>query len=122
MNESVKSAPQSASALDLQALSVNTAHDSDLQIEVLQLFFGQSEALLLALREAQDDRAWYEASHALKGGSRSVGLLPLGHLAEEAENMMGAINEMKRKAHCRQIENEVARGREAVALHFPGIF
>ncbi|TNE57792.1 MAG: hypothetical protein EP340_07465 [Alphaproteobacteria bacterium] len=101
-------------AIDLEFLAANTMADEDLQREVLQLFFEQSVLFLEKLSRVDDDCSWYQAAHALKGSARSVGLLPLGKLAEQAELLVGPTNGLKRRAQYHEIVEEVARGRAAV--------
>ena len=105
-------------AIDLESLAANTMRDRDLQVEVLKLFFGQSGELLESLSKVDNDQSWYQAAHALKGSSRSVGLLPLGHMAEQAETMVGPTNGLKRRAQYHDIVDEVERAREAVRVIF----
>lgn len=76
--------------IDLVHLSKFTMGDKDLEREVLNLFAIQSSLYLDRLREANDDRAWLEAVHTLKGSATGIGAWRVVNYASEVERLEGA--------------------------------
>ena len=113
---------QDVASFDGDALSRNTMGDADLQREVLQLFYQQVGEMLENLEGSKTDKVWYQSAHAIKGSARSVGLLRLGQLAEEAEGLKGCFDTSQARAHCGQMKDEVEQARLCVIESFPGIF
>jgi len=89
--QNVASRPAIASErpIDLVHLSKYTMGDKDLEREVLNLFATQSSIYLDRLREAEDDRAWLEAVHILKGSATGVGAWRVASYAGEVERLEG---------------------------------
>ncbi len=85
------SAPAVASErpIDLVHLSKYTMGDKDLEREVLNLFATQSAIYLDRLREAEDDRAWLEAVHTLRGSASGVGAWRVATYAGKVERLQG---------------------------------
>lgn len=85
------SAPKGAvRPLDHAHLARYTLGDRSLELEILDLFLGETPRTLrcleeLALAAAVDAKAWHAACHTLKGSARAVGAFELGALAEAAE-------------------------------------
>ncbi len=75
--------------IDLVHLSKFTMGDKDLEREVLNLFATQSALYMDRLREAEDDRAWLEAVHTLKGSATGVGAWRVANYAGEVERLEG---------------------------------
>ncbi len=75
--------------IDLVHLSKFTMGDKDLEREVLNLFATQSAIYLDRLRAAEDDRAWLEAVHTLKGSATGVGAWRVANYASEVERLEG---------------------------------
>lgn len=74
---------------DRAELDGNTLSDRCLQRELFDLYFGQAPSLFDSLRKAlanEDQTAWLEAAHALKGTARTLGLMRLGEAAAAAED------------------------------------
>lgn len=76
-----------APPIDLAHLRRYTLGDAALEKEVLQLFLDQLPRTIAALAEAQRDRDWKLATHALKGSGRCVGAWRIAALAETAERL-----------------------------------
>ncbi len=75
--------------IDLVHLSKYTLGDKDLERQVLSLFATQSTLYIDRLRDAEDDRAWLEAAHTLKGSAKGVGAWRVARYAEQVENLKG---------------------------------
>ena len=75
--------------IDLVHLSKYTMGDKDLEREVLNLFATQSTLYLDRLRKAEDDRAWLEAVHTLKGSATGVGAWRVANYAGKVERLEG---------------------------------
>lgn len=75
-------------AIDFGHLRSFTLGDDALEKELSSLFDVNSTRYISLLREAMDDQAaWEEAAHRLKGVGRSIGAFQLAELAEAAENL-----------------------------------
>jgi HPt (histidine-containing phosphotransfer) domain-containing protein len=74
--------------VDLIHLSRYTGGERALNVEILQLFVGQSADLMRQLQaviEARDAKAWRDITHSLKGAARGIGAFELAQAVAEAE-------------------------------------
>ncbi|WP_019959667.1 Hpt domain-containing protein [Woodsholea maritima] len=71
--------------LDRQHLARYTGGDAALEAELFGLFLRQAETCIERLKIAQNDQAWRDAAHTLKGSARGIGAMALGHACEIAE-------------------------------------
>lgn len=92
--------------IDLTHLRRFTCGDVALEEELLDLFQQQAPLTLAQLEEAQSDRQWIEAAHALKGSARAVGAQEVAELAADAEKT-GATQPSKRQAFVTAIQKAV---------------
>lgn len=60
-----------------------------LEYEVLELFHSRSGIYLQHLKEADEDKAWSEAAHAIKGSARGIGAWHVASSAQAAEALTG---------------------------------
>ena len=75
--------------IDLRALDDATGGDREFMAELLTEYVDCSEVTLQAIRAASasgDSTALLEAAHQLKGSSRAIGAVPLGHLLQRLED------------------------------------
>ncbi|PLX45316.1 MAG: Hpt domain-containing protein [Hyphomicrobiales bacterium] len=75
--------------VDLVHLSRFTMGNRDLEREVLSLFRKQSALFIDRMRQAEDDQAWREAAHTMKGSARGIGAWAVGDAAQDAEQLTG---------------------------------
>lgn len=75
--------------VDLAHLARYTLGNQSLEYEVLQLFHDRSDLLLQRLKAADEDKAWADAAHAIKGSARAVGAWHVANSAEYAEALRG---------------------------------
>lgn len=75
--------------VDLAHLARYTLGNQALECEVLKLFHDRSELLLQRLKAADEDKAWSDAAHAIKGSARAIGALDVANSAEAAEALRG---------------------------------
>ncbi len=94
--------------IDLVHLSKYTMGDKDLEREVLNLFATQSALYMDRLREAEDDRAWLEAVHTLKGSATGVGAWRVANYAGEVERLEGDARQAVSDAAIRELGHSVA--------------
>lgn len=92
--------------IDLAHLRRFTCGDEALEQELLSLFQAQAPLTLCQLQEAQSDRQWIEAAHALKGSARAVGAREVADLAADAERT-GAGQPGERQAFVSAIKKAV---------------
>lgn len=78
-----------ARPVDLAHLTRYTLGNQSLEREVLGLFHDRSERLLQRLKAADEDKAWTDAAHAIKGSARAVGAWHIANRAEAAEALGG---------------------------------
>lgn len=93
--------------IDLVHLSKYTMGDKDLEREVLNLFATQSAIYLNRLCEAEDDRAWLEAVHTLKGSATGVGAWRVASYAGEVERLEGEDRSAKSGTAIRELSQSV---------------
>ena len=74
-----------AAAIDYDHLKIQAAEDLDVMREVLQLFVEHTEQVLNDLEKANDEKAWKQLVHTLKGSARGVGAFALADAAARAE-------------------------------------
>jgi len=94
--------------IDLVHLSKYTMGDKDLEREVLNLFATQSALYMDRLRQAEDDRAWLEAVHTLKGSATGVGAWRVANYAGEVERLEGDARNAVSDAAIRELGQSVA--------------
>ncbi len=75
--------------IDLNHLDRYVAGDRILRDEILGIFEEQAEMWIRMLDPNQEDAAWKDAAHALKGASRGVGAWDVGDLCQDAEMLVG---------------------------------
>ena len=75
--------------VDLAHLQRYTLGDRSLEREVLELFHARSDLLLQHLKEADEDKAWADAAHAIKGSARAIGAWHVAKSVEAAEAQSG---------------------------------
>jgi HPt (histidine-containing phosphotransfer) domain-containing protein len=74
--------------VDMAHLARYTGGDSALNAEVLSLFDGQVNELVMRLNsiiEARDQKSWREITHTLKGAARGIGAFGFADAAAAAE-------------------------------------
>ena len=71
--------------LDMQHLAQYTGGSADLEAELFGLLEKQIDTCVAALKTANDEQSWAEATHTLKGASRGVGAMALGAACALAE-------------------------------------
>ncbi|WP_425408667.1 Hpt domain-containing protein [Hyphococcus sp.] len=86
-----------SSAIDFKHLDKYVMGDDDLRDEVLEIFIDQLHLQLRNLDPSKDDISWKHTAHTLKGAARGVGAWDVGDLCQEAELLVGDINN-KQKA------------------------
>jgi HPt (histidine-containing phosphotransfer) domain-containing protein len=77
-----------ARPVDMAHLARYTGGDSAINAEVLSLFDGQVNDLVVRLHsilEARDQKSWREITHTLKGAARGIGAFGFADAAEIAE-------------------------------------
>jgi HPt (histidine-containing phosphotransfer) domain-containing protein len=84
-------------AIDLQHLELYICGDVALRDEILTIFDEQASLWLAKLDPSEDDDAWRDAAHALKGAARGVGAWEVGDLCEDAEDLVGGAPEKTAK-------------------------
>ncbi|MEE9330250.1 MAG: Hpt domain-containing protein [Parvularculaceae bacterium] len=75
--------------IDLNHLDRYVAGDRILRDEILGIFEEQADMWIKMLNPNQEDAAWKDAAHALKGASRGVGAWEVGDLCQQAESLVG---------------------------------
>lgn len=71
--------------MDLDHLSAMTSGDTDLGIEVIEIFQHQAQLWSRLLDPRLEARDWSDAAHTLKGASLGIGALKLAAACEKAE-------------------------------------
>jgi len=104
--------------VDFEELQRNAAGDPDLAREILVLFEENIEGWLAALKPGLDDKAWYAASHTLKGAARGLAAWPLAELCAQAETLSSDVK--AREAIRARIDEETARVRRFVGQILSG--
>jgi len=101
----------SSRPVDLVHLSRYTLGERELEREVLELFCTQSFVYLERLHEAQSDKEWREAAHALKGSAYAVGAWRAAEAAERAESLSGEALAQSRALRIREIESSLSEAK-----------
>lgn len=78
--------------IDFNHLDKYVMGDDALRDEVLEIFIGQLDCYMRALDPSRDDLSWKNTAHTLKGAARGVGAWDVGELCQEAETLVGEIN------------------------------
>jgi len=100
--------------VDLTKLKTFSEGDVEIEKELVGVFIQQSDKNLRELNDNRIDgecRPWVEAAHMFKGGSASVGALPLSRLCAHAQNMSN-VKGSERATLYQQIEDEYMRVKE----------
>ncbi|MGE0410075.1 MAG: Hpt domain-containing protein [Amphiplicatus sp.] len=92
--------------IDLDHLEQYICGDLALRDEILTIFDEQARMWVHRLRPSDEDEAWRDAAHALKGAARGVGAWRIGDLCEAAEALISGAPEKIAKR--RAILNEIA--------------
>lgn len=71
--------------VDLAFLSAQTMGDSNLEMDILNLFVGQAGDFEKAIFETKDADDIAKLAHTLKGAAKSIGAFRLADLSAEAE-------------------------------------
>lgn len=71
--------------LDLEHLSAMTGGDTDLAIEVIDIFLHQADIWSRLLDPKLDCQTWADAAHSLKGASLGLGAMQVAACCERAE-------------------------------------
>ena len=75
--------------IDFDHLQRFTLGNRCLEREVLTLFRTQARTCIDRMRQADDDKAWHEAAHTLKGSAAGIGAWAVQEAAREAERLAG---------------------------------
>jgi HPt (histidine-containing phosphotransfer) domain-containing protein len=78
-------ADTSLPVLDLDHLSAMTGGDTELSLEVIDIFREQAQLWSRLLDPRAEARQWADAAHTLKGASLGIGALKLAAACERAE-------------------------------------
>lgn len=100
--------------VDLVHLSRYTLGNRSLEREVLQLFLTQSQIYLDRLKGADDEKAWHDAAHTIKGSARGIGAWHLVTSAEAAETLSGQKWESNRAEAATALAEDVAAVNEFI--------
>jgi HPt (histidine-containing phosphotransfer) domain-containing protein len=106
--------------IDHAHLSRYTLGNVELEREILVLFADQSPSYFLQLMAAENDKAWLEAAHALKGSARAVGAWQLASAAERAERAKGSVDEVLRASMIEDLSEALDAARRYIAELAPG--
>lgn len=79
--QSLPDGPDLEKPVDLVHLARMTMGDRSLEREVLGLFRSQASLCLARLRKAEDEVAFIEAAHAIKGSARGIGAWRVADIA-----------------------------------------
>lgn len=81
-----------SNAIDFDHLEKYVMGDAGLRGEVLEIFIAQLDVHMRDLDPLRDDLSWKNTAHTLKGAARGVGAWDVGDLCQEAETLIGDIN------------------------------
>jgi HPt (histidine-containing phosphotransfer) domain-containing protein len=77
-----------AKAVDYDHLRVQAADNVGVMREVLELFLTHGQQVIGELERANDEKAWKQWTHTLKGSARGVGAFAVAEAAADAERHM----------------------------------
>ena len=97
--------PSAGRPVDLVHLERQTLGNRSLECEVLELFHSRSEIYFQRLKDADEDKAWVDAAHAIKGSARGIGAWHVADSAQAAELLTGEA----RAAGCRAVLDDLER-------------
>ncbi len=97
--------PSAGRPVDLVHLERQTLGSRSLECEVLELFHSRSEIYLQRLKDAEEDKAWADAAHAIKGSARGIGAWQVANSAQAAEDLSGTA----RAAGCLAVLDDLER-------------
>lgn len=98
--------PRSLPVMDLGHLSAMTGGDTDLGIEVIEIFQHQAQLWSRLLDPRLPAREWSDAAHTLKGACLGIGALKLAALCERAEKA-GRSETAPSPAHASVLLNDI---------------
>lgn len=75
------------SAIDFEHLRTYTGGDTAVEQEILGVFIQQADIWVRMLQSSDDDKAWVDAAHSLKGSARGVGAWRVAEICEQAEQL-----------------------------------
>lgn len=101
---------------DAAHLARYTLGDTELERDVLTMFFEQAALLHARLADAHSNEAWRDAAHSLKGSARGIGAFRLGIAAETAEKLPQAVK-ADRAPLLQTLADEMTALQHAVHLH-----
>jgi HPt (histidine-containing phosphotransfer) domain-containing protein len=76
-----------SAVIDLAQLETMTGGDTELAVEALGIFRQSVDLWGRMLDPHAEAVQWADAAHGIKGAARSVGLMALGDVCEEAERL-----------------------------------
>ncbi|MEL7488253.1 MAG: Hpt domain-containing protein [Pseudomonadota bacterium] len=79
-------------SIDQKHLELYVGGDDALRDEILTIFEEQALSLKDRIDVAADDEEWRDVMHAMKGAARGVGAWAVGDLCEDAEAMVGDVD------------------------------
>lgn len=92
--------------MDLGHLSAMTGGDTDLSIEIIEIFQHQAQLWSRLLDPRLPARDWSDAAHTLKGASLGIGALKLAAVCERAEKA-GRSETAPSPAHASVLLNDI---------------
>lgn len=101
--------------LDLDHLARQTLHDSELEREVISMFFEQSAQALRQIRNAAGHGQRIEAAHKLKGSARAVGAFRVAEASDRLESLPPGADEGQLLDAIAGLHATVAEARAAIA-------
>lgn len=105
----------SPDVLDLDHLAKQTMNDSELERQVVGMFFEQSAMVLRQIREAGEPRQRSEAAHRLKGSARAVGAWRVAAASDQLEALPPSASEDHVLEALAGLHATVAEARAAIA-------
>lgn len=101
--------------LDLGHLARQTLNDSELERQVMGLFFEQSALVLRQIRDAGGHRQRIEAAHKLKGSARAIGAWRVAEASDRLEALPAEANDDSLMEAIVGLHAAVAEARAAIA-------
>ena len=80
-------APANLPILDRSHLSAMTGGDTDLAIEVIEIFIQQADVWGRLLSAREPHETWADAAHSLKGAALGIGAIKLAKVCTRAETL-----------------------------------
>lgn len=101
--------------VDRAHLARYTFGNTELEIEVLNLFALQAPLYLAALRDARNAKDWRDAAHTLKGSARAVGAVRVAERAVCAEALLPSIDAEARARAIDDLAEALAEAKAYIA-------